>query len=133
VRHDPPDGVERGLDRALRPPRHEGNVVAGQEDAPLGRRQPVLHEVPVHAVVVPVVAGQRPLEGAEEVRVIFPGDRHRVAHDVARDVDAGVDLAERVKRELDALFDVVRQHLQRVGHPRVGQADDRRPVRAVVE
>src|ERR1700726_1415118 len=69
VVRDAPDSVERRLDGSFRPPRHEGDVVARQEDAPLGGRQAVLHEVPVHAVVVAVVAGQRPLEGAEEVRV----------------------------------------------------------------
>src|SRR5215472_18814705 len=99
VRHDPPDGVERRLDGALGPRRNERDVVAGHEDAPLRRRQVMLHEVPVHTMVVAIVPRQGPLEGTEEVRVVLPRDRYRVTHDVASYVDVRVDLAEGVQRE----------------------------------
>ncbi len=45
----------------------------------------------------------------------------------------GIDLLERAQHQLHALLRIERQHLQRVAHPGVGEADDGRLVRAVVE
>ena len=56
-------------------PGRPGDVVAGQEDAALVRRQPVLHEVAVQAPVVAVVAGQGGLERAQEVAARSPRRR----------------------------------------------------------
>ena len=91
----PQTALSAGRDRALDPARGPGDIVAGEEDAALGRRQPLLHEVAVHAVVVAVVARQGTLEGAEEVGVGFPGNGDRVADDVLLEVEAGIDLLQR--------------------------------------
>jgi len=72
-----------------------------------------------------------PHEGAEEVRASLPRDRHRVAHDVARDVTGRVDIAEGVERELLPRWsEVVKAESSESPHPRVGQADQRRLVQA---
>src|SRR5262245_41628695 len=88
---DTPDRVQRRLYRALYPRRSTRDVVTREENAPLMGWQVVLHEVRVHPVVVSVVARERTLERAEGVLVGLPGDGDRVADDVARDVDVGVD------------------------------------------
>ncbi|MCY1396098.1 hypothetical protein D9M71_110580 [compost metagenome] len=87
----------------------------------------------VHALVVAVVTGQCALEGAEEVRVGLPGNGDRVADDVAGDVHVRVDLLQRVQSQLHAFLHRVREHLQRVAHPGIGQADHTGLVVAVVE
>ena len=102
---DAPDRVQRGLDGALDPGGGPGDVVSGEEDAALLRRQVVLHEVGVHPLVVPVVPGQRSLERAQEVPVGLPGHGDRVADDVAGDVDVGIDLVQRAERELNPVLD----------------------------
>ena len=55
------------------------------------------------------MARQRTLEGAEEMRVGFPGHGDRVADDARLDVDFRVDLAQCVEGQLHALFDIKRQ------------------------
>ena len=67
------------------------------------------------------------------MRIGFPRDRDRVADDVARDVDLRIDLLQRIECQLDALFHRLRQHLQRVAHPRIRQADHAGLAGAVVE
>ena len=72
---DAPDRVEAGLHRALDPARCPGYAIACHEDALLVGRHLVLHEVTIHAVVIAVVARQRSLEGAEEIRDPTPTKR----------------------------------------------------------
>ena len=52
---------------------------------------------------------------------------------MARDIHRGVDLLERVQRQLHAFGRRVRQHLEGIAHPGVAQAHDSRLVRPVVE
>src|SRR6185369_16422463 len=69
VLQDAPDSIEPGGDRAFDPAWRPGNVVAGDEDAALLGRQPVLDEMAIHPVVIAVVAGQGALECAQEVGI----------------------------------------------------------------
>ena len=131
--HHAPDRVQRGLHRTFHPGRSERHVVAGDKNATLGLWQIVLHEVGVHAVVVAVMAGQRPLERPKKMGIGLPRHGDRVAHDVPGDVHIGVNLAQCREREFDPPLRAVRQHLERVAHPGVGQADHARLVRPVVE
>src|SRR5205823_10216221 len=69
---DAPHGIEGRLHRALDPSRNPRHVVAGKEDAAFVGRHVALHELAVHPVVIAIVAGERPLEGAEEIGVGLP-------------------------------------------------------------
>ena len=73
--------------------------------------------MPIHPMVVAVMAGQGALEGAKEILVRLPAYADRVAADMAADVHAGIDPFQRGQRQLDPLFGAEGQHLQRVGHP----------------
>ncbi|MPL89774.1 hypothetical protein SDC9_35816 [bioreactor metagenome] len=131
--HDAPDRVQRRLHRALDPGRGPADAVAGKENAALRRRQGLLHEMAIHAMVVAVMPRQRALEGTEEILVGLPAHADRIAADMAGDIHPRIDPPKRRERQLHPLFRVMRQHLQRIGHPRIGQADHPGPVRPVVE
>ena len=45
-----------------------------------------LHEMAIHAVIVAVMARERALERAQEMRVALPGDSDGIADDVAGNV-----------------------------------------------
>ena len=53
VVHDAPDGVERRLHGPFRPARRPRDVVAGQEEPAVVRRQVPLHEVGEEPALVP--------------------------------------------------------------------------------
>ena len=90
-------------------------------------------EVAEHAAVVAVVAGQSALESAKEIRVRFPRHGDRIADDVAGEIEPRIDFLQCIEAEFDPLLHRLRQHLQRIAHPRVGEADDAGLVVAIVE
>src|SRR4029077_7080593 len=94
-----PDRVQPGLHRALGPAGSPGDVVAGQEQpAMLGREFP-LHEMAEHPMLIAVVTRQIALESAHEMRVGFPRDRDGLRDDMAADVEARIDLRERMQHD----------------------------------